>query len=335
MSVRWVLCFVVSAVLLGAQQAQPQGAAEGDSLSPGQGTTGSVLTLTGQEFGLKKPRVRLVPVGGGKPRRLKVLSFSDTTITAQVRKLQPGPYQVLVRPAGAAAVAQTLRTRFQALPPAALALDVGCAAPGEIVRLTGLFLGSRKGRVEVSGRRAKLLSWEQGTAPGGEDEVLFRVPAKTPTGTHDVRLKNRLGELTLSAALVVAAAKTEAVGQFGAQAFVALPELSFVQVAGGLTSLFAVDASGRALEVTLVYDALVDPPAAVSGLEILEFSYQSDGVLWVFELDAELESSIQLSLDGVCSGLWMGSFSGTLRRRFSDETLGVTAGSFRVPFQGP
>ncbi len=304
-----------------------------DQVSPLQAAQGTILTLTGTGFGSLKPKVRLLPVAGGKSRKLKLLSWSDTVVTARIRKAKLGFFVVQIRPRGKGAVPVQGADPVELMPPSMLAVAESCVQPGDEVTLSGNFLGSKTGKLRVAGRKAKVLSWS-GEAP---EQIVFRVPPKKVQGTVDVEVRNSLAKTVSPAALlVVDSTDLASDGSFGSETFSGDLEnpASMLTVSGGQTHVFLAGVSSDSVEFRALYDPALDGPQVLTGLEVLQFSYQDEGLLWVLDFDDQLQSSVTLELDPHCVGLLQVRFSGFLVERFGPGTLSVE-GCFLLPLPGP
>jgi hypothetical protein len=305
------------------------------SVVPASGTRGTEVTITGSGFGGKKPRVLLEPEAGGKSRRLKVLEWSDGEITARIRKASAGVHGLVVRPKGKGVPEATLPAAFQVVPPSDLVVDLTCVRASDEVAITGTAFGpKKKGRVFVDGRKAKVLSWTADPTGAGLDQAVFRVPAKKVSGVVNVEVRTPVGGTTLQDALLVLDSTDQRfTGTFDDVSFeadVALPATT-VDVSGGQTYVRVADALGDSVEFRVLWDPAVDGAATLGGLDILQFTWQHEGKLWVLDVDAELQSSVTLALDPHCEGALLGSYSGFLVERFGTGTVVVSDGDFQVP----
>lgn len=157
------------------------------------GSIGMTLHLTGSGFGgltgLAKPKVFINSGVHPKPRALKVVTFTDTDLVVELKKGEPGDFDLTVQPKGkdlppmvALDVVRVVAPTFeQPNPPA--------AAPGQLVSLTGWLgvdaFGTKPGTVKVGGKKAKVESW-------GAGEIVFQMPAKLANGLYVVEVKNKI-----------------------------------------------------------------------------------------------------------------------------------------------
>ena len=325
-----------------AALAAPVRAGGVEGVTPSVASTGTELVVSGSGFGAKAPRVLLVPVGGGKTRKAKVLEHSDTTLLVRVRKAQVGLHDLVVRPRGGAPEL-VQRGAVDVRPPEALTLLDDCAGPGDEVLVLGAHLGTKKGRVRVGGRKAKVLEWS--ASAGGEGEVgavgsvRFRVPKKAG-GPETLEVSNRLGAAELEPLWVLEtdpAGPGEGAalsGTFDGAAVELLADGLEVSTPPGVLDVLAPGPAGESLGFRLAYDVTVEGPAVIEGLDVLAFTWQRDGEIFVVELDDELSSSGRVDVDANCNGVVTGRFSGELVRRLDGERIPVTDGRFQIPWGG-
>ena len=124
---------------------------------------GSVLTIDGDGFGTVKPKVFLTD-GNQKKYILKVTAFSDTQITAEIKKAVAGDLTLNVKPKG---VVDPLT--FDAVTIEAPVIDelqdhltgdpITSSDPNQEFMITGHFLGTKKGKIFIGGKKAKVLAW--------------------------------------------------------------------------------------------------------------------------------------------------------------------------------
>ncbi len=152
----------------------------------------------GSGFGTAKPKILLAPEGGGKSKKLKVVSFDDTQVVGRVGAVKAGTYRVVVDPKDKGLATVTSESTVDVSLPVFVRFEPAEAARnGETVLVAGS-LGTKKGRVTVGGKPAKVLEWTGGG-------VTLRLNKKTPLGTQDVVVKNTAGSVTFAGALDVVA----------------------------------------------------------------------------------------------------------------------------------
>ena len=186
-----VLCVPLAIGFLLAAQgvAQP-------SLMPGEGTSGTVLSITlGQDLGGKRPRAWLERPGAkpGKPitLKLKVWPPDGAGVTATVRhdkSLATGDWDVVVKPRGKGAVETRFEDGFRVLAPVLIGADVEQASPKDEVTLTVEQLGLKQGKLSIWGDRVPIKDWDPQSG-----QVRIKLPAKVVSGPALVSLETPLG----------------------------------------------------------------------------------------------------------------------------------------------
>jgi hypothetical protein len=149
---------------------------------------GSVLTIDGDGFGTAKPKVFLTD-GNLKKYILKVTAFSDTQITAEIKKAVAGDLTLNVQPKGADPLT------FDAVTIEAPVIDqlldhvtleeITSATPNLEFTLTGSFFGSKKGKIFIGGKKAKVAEW-------AGDEIHLFMPKTLANGLWDILLDNKV-----------------------------------------------------------------------------------------------------------------------------------------------
>lgn len=169
--------------------------AELADVQPERGTRGTALVLTGNGFSPvgKKPKLKAL-VDGVKSSglKLKVLTFTDTTIEAEVTGGKPGLYDVVVEPKKGTAT--TLDDAFEiCLVENVVATPQG-GAPGETFSICGACMPAKAGSLKVGKKGAKRLSWTStSTAPCDPQGRIDAVVPKLPDGTYDLSVKTSVG----------------------------------------------------------------------------------------------------------------------------------------------
>jgi len=228
------------------------------SVTPSEGSFGTLLSIDGTGFGSKPPAVALVDPSTGKKTALKVLAHGDTHVEALLKKAaKAGPRDLRLVPKGGAAL--LFADAFVLREPEPQQLDAPVAFPGDERSLSGRFFGDRKGKLRVGGVNAKVLAW-------ADDGVTFVVPKKAAGGVRDVSISNAAGEGLLPSALVVQGA---AMGDgpdvlilaLGDETLTAVDPWQVLGVEGNGLHFAAAFGQGRSLHVQLPVDLSVQPLA--------------------------------------------------------------------------
>ncbi len=161
------------------------------NLSPQQGTTGTVITITGSGFGDRKGIIR---IGDWKA---KVLEWTDTMITVKhVQQIKPSTRDVTVLPLignyeyGEPIVCEDA---FTVLPPSISSINPGMGACDDEIIIQGMYfstVGKFKVYIKVEGywKKPEVLYHNMDPVTG-ESQCAFRVPCVAP-GTYDLYVRN-------------------------------------------------------------------------------------------------------------------------------------------------
>jgi hypothetical protein len=151
---------------------------------------GGVLTIDGLGFGTAKPKVFLLDEATGKKYVLKVTAFDDDQITAEIKKAVLGELQLNVQPKGAdpftfdSVVIE--RPDVESLMDELFAGVIDEASPGLPFYISGEYFGSKKGKLFVGGKKAKVITWAM-------TGILLEMPKKLANGLWDILLDNKVG----------------------------------------------------------------------------------------------------------------------------------------------
>jgi len=157
-------------------------------VKPKEGTLGTELAITGNDFGSKKGKVLLGDAA------LKVLEWTNTTIRCLLSKAMPiGTYPVTILRKEPKGVSPLLEEgAFAVKGPMIYEIDPGEGSVGDLIILRGKFFGSKKGKVLIGGKSCKVISWTMDPKTG-ESEIQFLVPKGLAPGTHDVIVVTKVG----------------------------------------------------------------------------------------------------------------------------------------------
>jgi hypothetical protein len=187
------------------------------ALNPTGGTLGTLVTIRGSDFGAKKPRVWFEyedANGKAKRAKLKVATWTDTEITAYVKKkMATGAYPLIVQAKEKGAEAVRIAD-FTIAGPVIQSLFDADGRPGTRVTMKGGLFGPKQAKVKVffdytdaKGRakrkRVKVdksrMTFE---ADSGISELIFLIP-KLPGITGKIRIRNRIGEYSFEDSVTI------------------------------------------------------------------------------------------------------------------------------------
>jgi hypothetical protein len=173
-------------------------------ITPKDGTIGTVVTIKGENFGVKKGTVLIGNVV------LKSMSWGSSEIQASLSKaISPGTYSVTVKPKTKGVLPITEANLFTVRGPEIDSGSPSAGAPGKTITLSGKFFGNKKGNVyleyESKGvtklKSCKVLSWDM-DPKFSDGEVVFVVPKGLPLGAHPLKLVNSVGEALVDFTIV-------------------------------------------------------------------------------------------------------------------------------------
>jgi hypothetical protein len=230
-------------------------------VSPASGSLGTSITITGTGFGTKKPSVFLTsPETGTKVFKLKVTSSTDTTIVATVSKGVLGSFDVNVK---VAQMTVTSADAFALVAPSVMGGQTATAGVGTTLTLEGADFCTKKGKLAVAGKNAKVLSWT-------DTAVSYVVPTTVPNGPVVVYVSNKLGGKAVSAYLTVTGSsavfgKDKATGIIGKKKF--KPLIHFVFISGDDWNLTMTELGKHARTLGFEIFDLAALPAVFDGTE--------------------------------------------------------------------
>jgi len=158
------------------------GAYEWTPVNPFEGTIGTVMTISGSEFGAKKGKVI---VGGAS---LKILGWTGDSIQCVLsRALQPDTYDVTIQPQAKGSSPKTIPNGFTAKAPEIDSVEPASGSVGDKISINGYYFGTKKGKVSLDGKSCKVLSWSMDSAIG-ESQIRFVVPRGLSSGTYELEV---------------------------------------------------------------------------------------------------------------------------------------------------
>jgi hypothetical protein len=183
---KWLCLWTAGCCLVGMAHAY----AAINVVTPAEGTVGSEFIIYGSNFGDKRGKVDL------GEESCKVLFWSNTKITCEVKKAQPaGEYAITVTPQGSKKKSEPMVSDAPYLyvmrtPHIDEGEPLRLVEPLEVVTITGDYFGKKKGLVglrDTSGLtlEAKVLDWSP-------DAITFRIPEGL-TGTCILGVLNDVG----------------------------------------------------------------------------------------------------------------------------------------------
>ena len=160
-----------------------------------EGTIGTLITLTGADFGAKKGKVLV----GGEAAKIVKDGWTRDSVTCEIRKpLTPGiTYDVIVQrkePKGVAPI--TLSKAFTIMAPEITSVLPDFGTEETVIEISGNFFSTKKGKVYLGEKKCKVLSWSM-------DKITFVVPKKMAPGPYDVTVTNKVGSVTLTDGFVI------------------------------------------------------------------------------------------------------------------------------------
>jgi hypothetical protein len=173
------------------------------SLSVDTGTVGTRITIAGSGHGARKGKVLV----GTIPT--KIISWNDSSIVFEITQpLQPGPYDVVVKPRDQQLTTATGTSDvFTVTEPEILSLDIDSGSPGDLIEVSGMYFGSKKGKVYLEDQESghalhcRVISWSMNPT-SGKSTVIFAVPKPTgyvagnPT-TYTLKVINKIGSTSM------------------------------------------------------------------------------------------------------------------------------------------
>jgi hypothetical protein len=311
------------------------------SVAPSEGANGTTLLLDGAGFGAKPAAVRLLDAATGKRVPLKLVTWSDTHVEAQLRKSAPAglrDVELLRKPKGLAPLVASAAFTVRAPAPQSVAPAVTVAKSQ--VTLTGQFFGAKKGKLRVGGLPAKVLAWS-------DTSISFVVPKAAAGGVRDVSVLNGSGQGTLASALVVQGAVVP-----GGKGHVAVVVDGALLQADGSWRAFGLQGAAlqlgasfdgaRSLEISLPVDlgtsplpvTVIDDPAGFVAFREGAPLVDGDATAWTTQGQGDV---YRVDLVAAGSGIVVGSVTATLQRvsgAGAPATLTLSSGSFVLLLPG-
>lgn len=297
------------------------------TVSPGTGTTGTEITITGGGF-VKKPSVYLIQNGAKKKYTAKVISFGPTQVVASLPKAVPGVFDVFVKVQASTAQADDAITIAAPVVSDIAPLSV---APKDIITIEGDFFGTAKGTVKTGKTSAKIKTWSN-------SQITFEAP-KLPDGNYTFTVDNKVGTV-VTAAVAIAGTGGGMTGGFFIKAkinnvpFEASGAFLSVQVLPTTPPLLAVAGSkpgnpDKTLDFAIPFDAAnFTVPATFTEVDDGTLAWHENIKIW-FATGQGTHYTIHVTKKQ--GNILEGTFSGHLKELFIvDPDVDVTDGAFRV-----
>lgn len=171
------------------------------NVNPGQGSISSEIRMTVTEAGTKKPKVFLTDHNAeGKTKKLpvKVTSFNSETgeLVGIIKRGSVGLFDVNVQPKVKGAALQTAPAAIQLVDSTLDSVTPTETDAGDEVTINGADFGTKKGRVRIGGKPAKVLEWT-------ETSIRAKTHKKAGPGLVDIEVRNKIGTSTLEGQLTL------------------------------------------------------------------------------------------------------------------------------------
>ena len=161
-------------------------------LNSGLATTiGSEWTISGSDFGDRKPKVYLEYYKNGKikNKNFKIIEWSDTQVLCRwTKKIRPGVYEWFIKPKGEKPI--QISPDIEIVLPIITSIVPDSGTPKEEITVNGSYFGTKKPKIRliISGNKKKkvnILSWDM-------NQIIFKMP-KGIYGDCDLEVKNKIG----------------------------------------------------------------------------------------------------------------------------------------------
>jgi CSLREA domain-containing protein len=180
-------------------------------LTVSEGTIGTLITLTGADFGAKKGKILV----GGETAKIVKDGWTRNSVTCEIRKpLTPGMiYDVTVQrkePRGVIPI--TSIGVFTMLAPEIISVEPDSGSTPDEILIRGNYFGSKKGKIYLENpvskeqKSCKVKEWSMYDLVNGDGRIWFVVPkvsSKFPAGEYLLKVSNKVGTTTASNNLTV------------------------------------------------------------------------------------------------------------------------------------
>lgn len=201
---RWMTWLSAAALVAAAAVAWA-----GATMNATSGTIGTNVSISAFGFdpGGKAPKAALVPKAGGKPLKMKVITFDPTRIDVQVAKGVVGDYEIVLTPADKSLAPVTVDGTFTIVPPAPAVMEPGTGPVKLAVAILGDSFGVAKGKVTIGGKNAKVTHW-------ANDRISVVVPKKLAAGPQPVVVIGKAGASVVPLSFTVTSDGGGGTGEF-------------------------------------------------------------------------------------------------------------------------
>ena len=163
-----------------------------------QGTIGTRFTITGEDFGIDKPKVYVM--AGDRKVMARVEMWSDTSITCLwTQKLSSGSYPLFVQPKGRG-IAPIAAGNFTLMQPSIDEVTPSDGVTGEVITVNGWYFTNKKPKISFQDpytykkKKCKVLSVLMDDQTGNSS-LQFIFP-KVGAGSYNLILTNTIGQVT-------------------------------------------------------------------------------------------------------------------------------------------
>ena len=164
-----------------------------------QGTIGTRFTITGEDFGINKPKVYVM--AGDRKVNTRVETWSDTSITCLwTKKLSSGSYPLFVQPKGRG-IAPIAAGNFTLMQPSIDEVTPNDGVTGEVITVNGWYFTNKKPKISFQDpytykkKNCKVLSLSMDDQTGSSS-LQFIFP-KVGAGRYNLILTNAIGQVTV------------------------------------------------------------------------------------------------------------------------------------------
>jgi CSLREA domain-containing protein len=180
-------------------------------LTVSEGTIGTLITLTGADFGAKKGKILV----GGETAKIVKDGWTRNSVTCEIKKpLTPGiAYDVIEQrkePKGVTPI--TSIGVFTMLAPEIISVEPDSGSTPDEILIRGNYFGTKKGKIYLENlvskeqKSCKVKEWSMYDLVNGDSRIRFVVPkvsSKFPAGEYLLKVSNKVGTTTASSNFTV------------------------------------------------------------------------------------------------------------------------------------